>query len=67
MASANGLAPRPGLGRDRTQTAVSIQIVCPSAQDAAAGELPRVSFAAADQIEAPQEDEIAEIGLIHRP
>ena len=40
---------------------VSIQIVCPSAS-APAGELPRVSFASVDQIEAG-DDSVAEIGL----
>lgn len=45
---------------------VSIQIVCPSA-GSPAGELPRVSFAAVDQIEAADEDEVSEIGLLQKP
>lgn len=45
---------------------VSIQIVCPSA-GSPAGELPRVSFAAVDQIEAADEDEVYEIGLLQKP
>lgn len=52
------------LGRDKAPTAMSIQIVTSSA----VGELPRVSFAAPDQLEiaaAPtdEEDPVAEIGL----
>jgi hypothetical protein len=50
-----------------TTGSVSIQIVCPSA-GAPAGELPRVSFASTDQIEAAPEDadEISEIGLVQK-
>ena len=46
---------------------VSIQIVCPSAGP---GELPRVSFAASDQLELPAAEEdgdpVAEIGIVQR-
>jgi len=56
------------LARDgQNAQTMSIQIVCPSAQNAANGELPRVSFAAVDQIEAGEEDGLSEIGLVqHR-
>jgi hypothetical protein len=54
------------LGRDRTSTDFSIQIICPSSTAAAAGELPRVSFAAVESIDA-SEDCIATIGLLQRP
>jgi hypothetical protein len=55
------------LGRDRTFPDFSVQIICPSTAAAAAGgELPRVSFAAVDSIDAP-DDCIATIGLLQRP
>ncbi len=51
------------LGRDRTSTAISIQIISP----AAPGELPRVSFQHQNALEAPEVSQMAEIGVIQQP
>jgi len=59
------------LGRDRTPPAVSIQIISP-AVGSSPDQMPRITFASADQIEAaaaPDEDDpgILEIGALQPP
>jgi hypothetical protein len=51
------------LGRDRTPSAVSIQIISP-AVESSPDRMPRITFASADQFEAAPDEGIMEIGLV---